>query len=283
VLGIALGRRATALTPSQRQLLETFVAQIAQALDRVRLSEEAAAARLAAETERTRSTLLSAVSHDLRTPLATISGAAEALLQPPEALDAAGRRDLLETIREEVARLTRVINDLLELTRIEAAGMHVLKEWHPIEEVVAASLSSLDSFLRDRKVELDLPARTALIPVDAALIGQVLINLIENALKYSPAGQPIGITARIDGDAVAFEVLDRGRGIPAGEEHAIFERFYRAADSQRASGTGLGLAICRAIVRAHGGAIEARNREGGGAAFRFTLPLGGPAPVMAES
>ena len=134
----------TALTPSQRQLLETFVAQIAQALDRVRLSEEAAAARLAAETERTRSTLLSAVSHDLRTPLATISGAAEALLQAPGALDAAGRRDLLETIREEVGRLTRVINDLLDLTRLEAAGMQVLKEWHPLEEIVAGEPLALE-------------------------------------------------------------------------------------------------------------------------------------------
>jgi two-component system sensor histidine kinase KdpD len=272
VLGIELGRRAAPLTPSQRQLLETFVSQIAQALDRLRLSEEAAAARVAAETESTRSTLLSAVSHDLRTPLATISGAAEALLETPRKLDDAGRGELLATIREESARLTRLINDLLNLTRLEAGGLRVQKEWHPLEEIVASALASLEVRLGDRRVEIDLPRGVPLVAVDAALIEQVLINLIENAVKFSPAGTPIGVRAR-DGQAeVVVEVLDRGPGVPETEEDAIFERFYRAPDSQRAEGAGLGLAICRAIVRAHGGTISATNRDGGGAVFRFTIP-----------
>jgi two-component system sensor histidine kinase KdpD len=275
VLGIALGRRAEPLTPSQRQLLETFVGQIAQALDRVRLSEEAASARIAAETERTRSTLLSAVSHDLRTPLTTISGAAEALLERSSPIDEAGRRDLLETVREEAARLTRLINDLLDLTRLEAGGLKALKEWQPLDEIVAGALSQLESRLSDRTIELDLPKVVVFVPVDAPLIGQVLVNLVENAIKYSEPEQPVTIRARIEESEAVVEVLDRGRGIPPGEEKAIFERFYRAADSQRAQGTGLGLAICRAIVRAHDGTIEAHNREGGGTVFRFTLPLVG--------
>jgi two-component system sensor histidine kinase KdpD len=282
VLGIALGRRAKALTPSQRQLLETFVAQIAQALDRMRLSEDAAAARVAAETERTRSTLLSAVSHDLRTPLAVISGATEALMQVPGSLDAEGRRDLLATIREEADRLTRIINDLLDLTRLEAGGMRVQKEWHPLEEVIASALSRLASKLRDRPVELRLSEKMILVPIDAALVEQVLVNLIENATKYGDASQPIEVDVRVHPDEVEVEVLDRGKGIPPGEEDAIFERFYRATDSQRAEGTGLGLAISRAIVRAHGGRIMARARDGGGSVFGFTLPLEGEPPRVLE-
>jgi two-component system sensor histidine kinase KdpD len=283
VLGVALGRRGADLTPSQRQLLETFVSQIAQALDRAKLAEEASVARIAAETERTRSTLLSALSHDLKTPIAVIAGAADVLTQEPGGVDEESRRDLVATIREETGRLASVINDLLDLTRLESGGMRVQKEWHPLEEIVASALSRLESRLRRHPVELEIPEPMVLVPADAVLVEQVLINLVENATKYSADGQPIQVRARQGDGEVVVEVLDRGKGIPVGQEEAIFERFYRTPDSQRAEGTGLGLAIARAIIRAHGGTIGARNRDGGGSVFSFTLPLEGEPPTLPES
>lgn len=269
--GIALGKRAEPPTPSQWQIVETFVAQTALALERALLVERAAAARVTVETERTRSALLSAVSHDVRTPLASIAGAASALSTTELAPEA--RAELLATIREEAQRLTRLIGDLLDLTRLESGDLTVKKEPYPLEEVVDSAVQRLASALAGRTLERLQPDEVLVAPVDPVLLEQVLLNLLENALKYTPPGSPLEVRlARHDGTAW-IEVADRGPGLPPGEEQRVFERFYRAADSHRARGTGLGLTVCAAIVRAHRGRIEAENRPGGGALFRVVLPL----------
>ncbi len=283
VLGIALGARAQALTPSQRQLLDVFVSHAALAIERALLSEEAEKARVAAEAERLRSTLLSSVSHDLRTPLAAVTGAATSLLDEEGRLDAASRRDLLETIREEAERLNRVVGDILDITRLESGAVKIRKEWYPIEEIIGSALARLEAGLAKRHVKIDLPGDVLQVPVDAILLEQVLVNLLDNAVKYTPPGSPIEIAAAERDGEVVVEVRDRGPGIPPGEETKIFERFYRAAQAGSRGGTGLGLAVCQAAIAAHGGRIRAEGREGGGAVFRFALPVEGTPPVPKEA
>jgi len=271
VFGLALSRREEPPTPSEWQIAETFVAQTALALERALLVERAASARVAAETERTRSALLSAVSHDVRTPLASIAGAASALSAP--GLDEAARAELLATIREEAGRLTRLIGDLVDLTRLESGDLSVRKEPYPLEEIVASAVERLAVLLAGRELVHERPEEVLVAPVDPVLLEQVLVNLLENAAKYTPPGSPLTVRIAQQEGAAVIEVADRGPGLPPGEEARVFERFYRAADHHRAHGTGLGLTVCEAIVRAHRGRITAENRAGGGALFRITLPL----------
>jgi two-component system sensor histidine kinase KdpD len=276
VFGIALGRRPEPPTPSQWQVLETFVAQTALALERALLVERHRSSEVAMETERARNELLSAVTHDVRTPLASIRGAAETLLDAATDLAPATRREMLETIREESARLSRLIGDLLELTRLESGSFEARKEPVPVDELFDSALARTEAELAGREVELDLPEDVLSVPVDPVLMEQVLVNLLENAARHAA---PSAITARAarEGERVVLEVGDRGPGIPPGEEERLFERFYRTSDGVRGRGTGLGLTVCRAIVRAHGGRIAAANRPGGGAVFRIELPADGPA------
>jgi two-component system sensor histidine kinase KdpD len=281
---VHLAARGQAPGPSQRQLLETYVAHTALALDRTILAEEAAEATLAAERELTRSGLLSAVSHDVRTPLASIQGSASALIEEGERMDGAARRDLLETIREESGRLGRLVGDLLDLTRLESEGPRVRREWHPVEELVGAALSRLEERLLGREVRVDLPKDVLLVQADPLLVEQVVWNLVENATKHTPPGTPIEVGARRVEGGVAVVVADRGPGIQPGEEKRIFEKFYRTADGQRTPGAGLGLAICHAAAKAHGGWIRAENRPEGGARFVVFLPSEAepPAPAPEE-
>ncbi|MEW6776204.1 MAG: sensor histidine kinase KdpD [Bdellovibrionota bacterium] len=280
VLGVSLGDRAQPLTPSQRQLLDVFVNQTSLALERAMLTEQAQKDKVTVENERLRSTLLSAVSHDLRTPLAAITGAATSLQQERSNLGTEGRRELLDTIREEAEHLNRIVSDLLDLTRLEAGAVAAKKEWYPLEEVVGSALARLETALAGRDLWVDLPSSLLLVPLDPVLVEQAFINLLENALKYTPKGSPIEVTARLSDGKAQIEISDRGPGIPPGEEKKIFEKLYRVAGTGAPSGTGLGLAICHAIAAAHGGQIEARNREGGGATFLLTLPIEGTPPEM---
>jgi two-component system sensor histidine kinase KdpD len=279
VLAVALGKRPAPLEPSQRQLLDVFVNQAALALERAMLAQEAERAQVSAETERTRSTLLSSVSHDLRTPLAAVTGAATSLLDAGGTLGEAARRDLLETIRDEADHLNRIVANLLEITRLESGPVALRKEWYPLEDLIDAVAARIEPRLRGREVTLNLPDAILQVPLEATLVEQVLINLLENALKYTPAGSPLEISARAANGDVLVEVADRGPGIPPGEEERIFHRYYRAAATGAIAGSGLGLAVCRAAVEAHGGRIWATNREGGGAVFRFTLPIEGEPPA----
>jgi two-component system, OmpR family, sensor histidine kinase KdpD len=279
VLGVQPERERHMLDePAQRHLLEAYCRQTAMALERARLAEEAHTAMLRVEREELRNTLLSSVSHDLRTPLAAITGAASTLLADDGRM-ATVRRELLETIFEEADRLERLVRNLLDMTRLESGGLEMKKDWIPLEEVVGTALDRCDAALRGRHVSVLLPPELPLVPLDPGLMGQVFSNLLENAAKYTPPGSPIEIAASCDDAGVTVEISDRGPGLPAGTTERVFEKFFRA-HTGTAPGTGLGLAICRGIVHAHGGTITAENREGGGAVFRFTLPLQGSPPSV---
>jgi two-component system sensor histidine kinase KdpD len=260
------------LDPEQLRLLETFASQTALAIERARLAEEAQRAHVQAETERMRSAILSSVSHDLRTPLAAITGSASSLLESGEHLDAPSRRELAHAIYEEAYRLDRLLKNLLDITRLEAGAMQLQKEWHPLEEIVGSALTRLEQRLGDRQIRTDFPPDLPLLQLDGVLVEQVIINLMENALKYAPPKSEIELSARKTDGAVLFEIADRGPGLSPGDEQRIFEKFYRA-DPAREGGVGLGLTICRGIIDAHGGRIWGESRPGEGAVFRFTLPM----------
>jgi two-component system sensor histidine kinase KdpD len=280
VLGVRPAESLLPLAPDQLDLLEALARQAASGLERVRLAEDAEQARVAVETERLRNTLLSSVSHDLRTPLATITGAASTLLDPAS-LTEEGRRDLHEAIYDEAERLNRLVTNLLDMTRLESSSVEISREWQPLEELVGTSLARLERSLKGRPVTVSIPEDLPLVPVDGLLIEQVLVNLVDNAIKYTQPGSPLSITARVADGSVLVEVADDGPGLPAGEEERVFEKFHRAGGAQH--GSGLGLPICRAAVTAHGGRIWAENRPAGGVAFRFTLPLGdGPPPAFED-
>jgi two-component system sensor histidine kinase KdpD len=281
VLGVMPGNGERFMDPEQRSLLDVFAAQLASALERARLGEEAEDVQLQMESERLRSSLLSSVSHDLRTPLGVITGASSALLDSAGPTDKSVRHDLTVTIFEESQRLNRLVRNLLDMTRLTSGAIKVKKEWQPLEEVVGAALTRMDEQLQGWKVTTALPKDLPLVPIDGVLIEQVLINLLENAAKYTPRGSEIEIAAHRDGASVVVEVRDRGPGVPPEMLDKIFEKFYRLPREREGSGAGLGLAICRGIVQAHGGRIWAANREGGGAAFRFTIPIDGTPPVLA--
>ncbi|HSM93595.1 MAG TPA: DUF4118 domain-containing protein [Anaeromyxobacteraceae bacterium] len=268
----------------QRSLLEAAGRQAALALDRVRLSEEARRAALRAEAEQLRSGLLSAVSHDFRTPLAAVVGAATTLRDEGEGLDAATRRELSEAICEEGERLERLVANLLDMTRLDAGTVEPKREWVPLDEVVGSALGRLGRLLDGRPVETRLEADAAMVSIDPLLVEQLIVNLLENAAKYTPAGSPIELRATREGAAVVLEVADRGPGIPPGDEERIFERFRRGTHPG-VRGVGLGLAVSRAIATVHGGTLVAANRDGGGALFRLTLPLPAepPPPVPAPA
>jgi two-component system sensor histidine kinase KdpD len=282
VLGLRPQDPRSLRAPEQLHQLETFASQTALAIERARLAEEAEQAQVRAETERLRNSLLSSVSHDLRTPLASITGAASTLLEGESRLDAGTRRDLLEALHEEADRLNRLVQNLLEMTRLESGALQLHTEWHSVEEVVGAALGRFGKALARRPVTTRVPADLPLVPMDDVLIEQVLINLVDNVLKYTPAESPVEVSAEDTGTAVLVEVADRGPGLPPGEERRIFEKFHRAEATRSVRGAGLGLAICQGIVRAHGGRIWAENRPGGGIAIRFTLPLKEAPPVLSE-
>jgi len=272
VIAVRSAQPALLLDPEQFHLLETYANQTALAIERARLAEEAQRALVEAEAERMRSAILSSVSHDLRTPLAAITGSASSLLEGGERLDAASRRDLARAIHDEAYRLDRLLKNLLDITRLESGALQLHKEWHPLEEIVGSALTRLEQRLGDRQIRTDFPPELPLIRLDCVLVEQVVINLLENALKYAPPESAIELSARQSDGTVLFEIADRGLGLSPGDEQRVFEKFYRAA-SAREGGVGLGLTICRGIIDAHGGRIWAENRPGGGALFRFTLPV----------
>ena len=244
---------------------------------------------LRATTEERRSSLLSALSHDLRTPLAAITGAATTLRDESAAIDRDQQREMLDTICEEADRLERLVRNLLDMTRLESGALAVKRQWLPLEEIVGSALTRVESQLEGRPVRTDLPADLPLVPVDAVLLEQVFVNLLENAAKYTPAGSPVEIVARAsaDGRGITIEVADRGPGIASGDESRLFDKFFRGRNtgSRGSTGAGLGLAICRGVISAHGGTIAAANRpDGGGAVFRLTLPIvGTPPPAPTET
>jgi two-component system sensor histidine kinase KdpD len=265
---------------SSRELLDTFASQIALALERAKLADEAERAQVEVQNERLRNALLSSVSHDLKTPLAVIKGAATALIEKGRQLPSARQREYLNTISDETTRLDRVLRNLLAMTSLEAGALRVRKAWHPLEELIGVALNRLEEQLDTHRVQVEIEQEASLASCDATLLELVLINLVENATKYTPAFSPIRIRAQRAPDGVMIEVSDNGPGVPEGQQEAIFAKFHRAATT--AGGMGLGLTICRGIVTAHGGRIWYEKGASGGASFRFTLPAEEEAPRMSE-
>lgn len=255
----------------QIHVLESLANQMALAIDRAMISMEAQQALLKAQTEALRNTLLSSVSHDLRTPLASITGAITTLLQEEVSFAEDQMQELLQTIYEEADHLNQIIRNILDMTRLEAGAIKVKKAWLPLEEIIGAVLNRLDERLKGRSVRTRLPEDLPVLSFDPLLIEQVLVNLLDNAIKYTPPETPIELSAQVRDGEIIVEIADRGAGIPVGEEERIFDKFVRGSGA--GGGIGLGLTICRAIINAHGGWIKAENRKDGGAVFRFALPL----------
>jgi len=266
--------------PEQQKLLDTFLQQIAQAITRVRLAEQAKKTQLDMEAERLRNSLLSSISHDLRTPLATIVGSASTLVEEDNALKAEDKLELNRAIYDEAQRMSTLVNNILDMARLDAGAVVLNKQWYPLDEIIGVVLTRLQKRLEGRPVTVKLPPGTPMIYVDTVMIEQVLINLLENVLRYTPEKSPVEIMAEASNFAVKISVADQGPGIPAGLENQLFEKFYRVRNEAAQSGVGLGLAICRAIIEAHGGSIQAQNRPTGGAVFSFMIPLDHAPPVL---
>jgi len=275
---------ADRMEPDQRHLLEAFANQTAVALERAILAERNRESQRQVDREQLRNALLSSVSHDLRTPLGGITGAASTLLADRGELAGEARKELLETIHEEGNRLQRLVTNLLDVTRLESGVVDLAKDWVPIEEVVGSALDRLGPQLGNRAVKLELPPNLPMVQVDPVLLGQVIINLVENACKFSPAGLPIEIKGWATERAVTLSVTDHGPGVPEGQEERIFDKLVRFPQGEARPGAGLGLAICKGVIQAHGGRIQATNRPSGGAQFLLSLPLGTapPAPPSEE-
>lgn len=261
-----------------RHRVESVAGQTALALERTLLGERARQAQVEAEAERLRSGLLSSVSHDFRTPLASIVGASSAIaagdLGPGEV------KELGQSIYDESQRLSRFVANLLDMTRLESGALAPKREAQPVEEVVGAALGRVKARLAGRPITLRLPESLPLVGIDGRLMEQVFINLLENVARHTPEGSPVEISAAREGSALVVRVEDRGPGLEAGTEGRVFEKFFRSSEHTESS--GLGLAICHAIVTAHGGTIRADNRSGGGATFSVSIPLGESAAPFVE-
>ncbi len=271
------------LDPEQRRLLEACASLIALSIERDQSILEAHQAQIQFQAEQLRSSLLSSVSHDLRTPLAAIAGASSSLLESGRVTETAARQELLQTIVEESKRLARLVDNLMDMTRLESGIVAINKQWHVLEELIGSARSRLRRELERHTVRVDIPVDLPLLFIDGLLIEQMLLNLLENAARYSPPGTQVEISARRVNQHVELRVADNGPGLVPGSESRVFEKFFRGSVSPTADGrrgAGLGLAICKAIIQAHGGQVNARNRAGGGAEFVFSLPCEETAPKV---
>ena len=276
VLAVLPSNQRRILLPEQRHLLETFAGQIGLAVERAQLAETAEGARLNAERESLRNTLLASISHDLRTPLSVIAGAGSALAQHGTALDEATRVSLARSVEQKAREMSDLVSNVLDLMRFESGHIVLRRDWQTLDDLVEAALTNLESKLKDHVVESRIPADLPPVHVDANLIVQVFSNLFDNIAKYTPPGTKVYVSAMMDGMYVRVLVEDEGPGLPVGDPERLFDKFQRGSDEGTVVGVGLGLAICQAIIHAHGGEIEAQRREGGGARFDFTLPAEEP-------
>jgi two-component system sensor histidine kinase KdpD len=280
VLAVQAHNRRTLRIPEQRQLLDTFAALIAIALERVHYVGVAQDALLQMESERLRNSLLAALSHDLRTPLTVLVGLAESLVLTAPELSRV-QKETAQAIQDEARRMSTLVSNLLEMARIESGEVTLNLQWQPLEEVVGAALEAARGMLLSHTVVVQLPRDLPLLKFDAVLIERVLVNLLENVSKYTPPGSTVTLSAQVIADHLSVSVADNGPGLPAGREEAVFQKFTRGERESATPGVGLGLAICRAIIESHQGKITAAQRPGGGAIFTFTLPLGFP-PRIAD-
>jgi two-component system sensor histidine kinase KdpD len=280
VLAVKAHNRRMLRIPEQRQLLDTFAALIAIALERVHYVGVAQDALLQMESERLRNSLLAALSHDLRTPLTVLVGLAESLARTAPELSNV-QMETAQAIQDEARRMSTLVSNLLDMARIESGEVTLNLQWQPLEEVVGAALEAARGMLQRHTVVVQLPRDLPLLKFDAVLIERVLVNLLENVSKYTPPGSTVTLSAQVITDHLSVSVADNGPGLPAGREEAVFQKFTRGERESATPGVGLGLAICRAVIESHQGKISAAQRSGGGAVFTFTLPLGVP-PRIAD-
>jgi two-component system, OmpR family, sensor histidine kinase KdpD len=272
VLAVLPDNPRRVLLPEQRRLLETFAGQIGLALERARLAEAAEEAKLTFARESLRNTLLASISHDLRTPLAVMAGAGSTLAEHDASLDAQTRVALARSIETKAREMSELVSNVLDLMRFESGTVSLRRDWQTLDDLAGTALQSLESRIAAHPIELRIPADLPPIYVDATLIVQVLSNLFDNIAKYTPAGTHAWLSAAPDGAFVRVRVEDDGPGLPPGDPSRLFDKFQRGNGEGTVVGVGLGLAICQAIVRAHGGEIEAKRGPSGGARFEFTLP-----------
>jgi two-component system sensor histidine kinase KdpD len=277
VLAIKSPAYSDLASPELITFFDTFLNLISQTLERLNLTEQANKAKLQAETESLRNALLSAISHDLRTPLTRIIGASTALVENNADFSAEENLDFNKVILDEAQRMSELTSKMLDMARLTAGEIILHQEWNALEEIVGSALNRLEKNLGARPIRTLLPDHLPLLWIDAVLVEQVLTNLIENAIKYTPPGSPIDISAELlAGCKLAIAVSDYGLGIPQGMEEKVFDKFYRIESESHQGGVGLGLTLCRAIIEAHGGTIYAANQYGKGASFIINLPIHEP-------
>ncbi|BCW87647.1 Sensor protein KdpD [Alphaproteobacteria bacterium SO-S41] len=282
VAGLAREKPGPLMTPDGKRLLNALLGQAAVAIERIALARDMEAARVETETERLRSALLASLSHDLKTPLASIIGAAASLREYGALLDPAGRADLVATIEGEGTRMARFVSNLLDMSRLESGAIRLDRTPVDLADQAASAVARVAPVLGGHAIALDLAGDLPLVLADAMLLEQVLVNLLENAAKYAPAGTAITVSARRSDGGVVLDIADEGPGLRSADLERVFEKYYRAADGdRRQAGAGLGLAICRGFMTAMGGSIAAANRtDRSGAVFTLTFP---PPLVVANS
>lgn len=275
VLTARWGDSEAELTPEQERVMEVFANQAALAIERVQFASEAQEAEVLRATEVLQTALLNSVSHDLRTPLSSITGVLSTLYEGAELLDQQTQHELIGTALTEARRLNQLVGDLLDMSRIEAGALRLTQDLNEVQDLVGTTLVNLEPALEDRVVDVQIPDDLPLVLMDFVLMSRVLHNLVVNADKYALDGTPVTITAERDGGWLEMTVADQGPGVPPQDLECIFDKFYRSSRQNKAAGHGLGLAICRGIVDAHGGYIWAENGETGGLRVRILLPLSG--------
>jgi two-component system sensor histidine kinase KdpD len=273
VLGVKPLDPSRHLNREQLRTLDSFANQIGLAIERASLAEQARQAEILEVTDKLQNALLNSISHDLRTPLVSIKGALSSLVDENILLDENASRSLIETASEETDRLNRLVGNLLDMTRLESGAMRIKKEACDIQDLIGAALEDVNDRLDDRPININIPEELPLIPLDFVLIERVLVNVIDNAMKYSPPDSPIEIHAQLAGAFLEMAVADHGSGIPPEDLKRIFDKFYRVQRPDNVGGTGLGLSISKGIVEAHGGFISAENRPEGGTIITVSLPI----------
>jgi two-component system sensor histidine kinase KdpD len=273
VLLLQSRERDVVVPNSQRPLLDAVAALASTAIERIHVAAVARSTEVEIESERLRTSVLSAVSHDLRTPLTVVVGLADTLARGTAMLPPA-LRGIATDLREQAMRLSRMVDNLLDMARLRAGRVQLLKAWQPVEEVVGSSVRAVEANFPGRTIDIDLAPDLPLLEVDAVLLERVLVNLLDNAMKHAP-GSAVSITGRTQADEVTISVEDRGPGLPSDADR-LFDMFEQGDRESQAIGTGMGLAICKTIMEAHGGRIRAANRQGGGASFTLSLPVTQP-------
>jgi two-component system sensor histidine kinase KdpD len=273
VIAISATDTSGELTIEQEQLLEAYADLAAIAIESILLANEAQNAQVLRDTEKLQTALLNAVSHDLRTPLVSVIGVLSSLQEEGMHLDDVAKMNLIQVAREEAERLNHLISNLLDVSRIEAGAIKISRQPSDVQDLVGAALEQLGSRVGARPINMEIPAELPFVSVDFGLIVQTLVNVLDNALKYSLDDSPIDIRARQVGQEMQIEIADRGIGIPAQDLSHIFDKFYRIQRPDNVTGTGLGLSICKGIIEAHGGRITAENRPGGGTIIKLVLPV----------